>query len=75
MADKQETKQDVKQTANQKKVYEPTYTIAELMEASKEFETNSIVVRAALTKGGKETYTKKEASQLIERMKKKEVKS
>lgn len=74
MAEKSETKQEVKQTAT-KKVYEPTYTVKELMEAHKEFETNSIVVRAALTKGGKDTYTKKEASQLIERMKKKEVKS
>ena len=58
------------------KPFEATYTIPELVNASKsEFNTSSIVVRAALTKAGKEMYTMKEAKQLVERMKKKEVKA
>lgn len=55
--------------------YEPTYTVQELVDASADFNTTSIVVRAALNKGGKETYTMKEAKQLIERMKNKEVRA
>lgn len=55
--------------------YEPTYTMQELVDAAADFNTTSIVVRAALTKGGKDAYTMKEAKQLIERMKNKEVRA
>ena len=56
--------------------FEATYTIEELVDAAKtEFHTNSIVVRAALTTAGKTTYTMKEARELINRMKNKEVKA
>lgn len=59
-----------------KKVFEATYTIPELVEAAKsEFNTTSIVVRAALAKAGKESYTMREAKQLVERFKNKEVKA
>lgn len=59
-----------------KKPFEATYTIPELVNAAKtEFKTSRIVVRAALTKAGKEMYTMKEAKFIIERMKKKEVKA
>lgn len=58
------------------KSFEATYTIPELMNAAKaEFNTSSIVVRAALSRAGKESYTMKEAKQIIEKMKKKEVKA
>lgn len=57
------------------KAYEATYTIAELVEASSQFGTNRVVVRAALSKAGKEAYTMKEAKQLIEKMKNKEVRA
>lgn len=57
------------------KAYEATYTIAELVEASSRFGTNRVVVRAALSKAGKEAYTMKEAKQLIEKMKNKEVRA
>lgn len=57
------------------KAYEATYTIDELAAGAAEFNTSSIVVRAALTKAGKESYTMKEAKQFIERMKNKEVKA
>ena len=56
-----------------KKAYEATYTIAELVDASAKFQTNRSVVRAALSKAGKKAYTMREATQLIERMKNKEV--
>lgn len=59
----------------QKPVFEATYTIAELVDASAEFKTNRVVVRAALTKAGKDAYTMREARQLIEKMKNKEVKA
>lgn len=54
---------------------EATYTIDELVAAAKtEFNTTSIIVRAALMKAGKHSYTIREAKQLVERMKNKEVK-
>lgn len=56
-----------------KKIFNPTYTIDELVAAAAEFETSSVVVRAALTKEGKTSYTKVEATRLIRRMKNKEV--
>lgn len=56
------------------KAYVPTYTIPELLVASAtEFNTNKVVVRAALTKAGKNAYTLEEAKQIIEKMKYKEV--
>ena len=62
--------------ASAKKTFETTYTVPELVAAATtEFETSTIVVKAALTKGGKESYTMKEAKHLIERMKKKEVRA
>lgn len=58
------------------KAFEATYTVEELLAASAaEFKTNRVVVRAALTKAGKKSYTMREAKQLIERMKNKEVKA
>lgn len=68
------TKQEVKQTIP-KKEFEATYTIAELVDSAANFKTNRVVVRAALAKGGKSAYTLKEAKQLIEKMKNKEVKA
>lgn len=70
-----EEKQEAKTTKAQK-VFEPQYTVEELVSAAKsEFDTTSIVVRAALEKAGKKSYTIREAKQLIERMKKKEVRA
>lgn len=61
-------------TAKKAKPFEASYTIPELVDVAKtEFNTSSIIVRAALTKEGKAAYTMKEARQLIDRMKKKEV--
>ena len=57
------------------KTFEATYTIPELVDASSQFGTNRVVVRAALSKAGKEAYTMKEAKQLIEEMKNKEVRA
>lgn len=71
---KPEVKEVKKDLTPVKKPFEATYTIPELMNAAKtEFNTSSIVVRAALTKAGKEMYTMKEAKLIIEKMKKKEV--
>ena len=48
------------------KKYEATYTIPELVAAAAtEFKTSTIIVRAALTKAGKESYTLREANQII----------
>lgn len=71
---KPEVKADIPMK-NPKKEYEATYTIAELVDAHAEFKTTRVVVRAALSKAGKEAYTLKEAKQLIERMKNKEVRA
>lgn len=58
------------------KVFEATYTVEELLAASAvEFKTNRVIVRAALTKAGKKSYTMREAKALIEKMKNKEVKA
>ena len=71
-----EEKKEVTKAKETKKAYEATYTISELANAAKsEFNTTSIVVTAALTKAGKETYTMREAKQLVERFKNKEVKA
>ena len=57
------------------KKFEPVYTVAELVKAAKaEFNTSSIVVRAALKKAGQSTYTMAEARKVIDKMKSKEVK-
>lgn len=56
-----------------KKEFEATYTIAELLGV--DFGTSSVIVRAALKKGGKESYTMNEAKTLINTMKNKEVKA
>lgn len=67
---------DVKQEKPKKASTEAKYTIAELVgAAASEFGTTTVVVRAALKKGGKQSYTLKEAKQLIHRMKNKEVKA
>ena len=56
--------------------YEPTYTIPELVAAAKtEFKTTTVVVSAALTRAGKNAYTLEEATQIINKMKTKEVKA
>ena len=69
-------KKEVKVAKPEKKAYEATYTIPELISASaSEFGTTSIVVRAALKKAGKYTYTMKEAKEIVEKMKKKEVRA
>lgn len=68
MASKKEAKPEVQQPK------EATYSIDELVQAAGTFQTNTIVVRAALTKAGKTSYTMREARQYIERMKNKEVK-
>ena len=57
------------------KAYEATYTVDELTAASSRFGTSRVTVRAALTKGGKESYTMAEAKQHVERMKNKEVRA
>ena len=58
------------------KEYEATYTIPELLAAAAtEFKTTTVIVRAALTKAGKSAYTLKEAKELIDKMKNKEVKA
>lgn len=58
------------------KSFVATYTVPELVEAaSSEFGTSSVIVRAALKKAGKKTYTMREAKQLVEKMKNKEVKA
>lgn len=70
-AEKKETKAVKKES-----VYEATYTIPELLKAAEtEFETTSVVVRAALKQAGKKSYTLNEAKKLIERMKHKEVRA
>lgn len=58
-----------------KKEFESTYTIAELMDASEYFKTTRIVVKAALSRAGKEAYTLNEAKRIIETMKNKEVRA
>ena len=71
-----EEKKETTKAKEPTKVYEAKYTISELAKAAKsEFDTTSIVVTAALTKAGKEAYTMKEAKQLVERFKHKEVKA
>ena len=68
-----ERKQGTNKTA---KKYEPTYTVPELLAGAKtEFNTTTVVVRAALTKAGKDAYTLEEAKQIINKMKNKEVKA
>lgn len=71
---KQKPNQEVKVPEAQK-AYEATYTIEELVDASATFKTNRTVVRAALSQAGKEAYTMKEATQIIEKMKTKEVRA
>ena len=85
MASEAENKQEVKQPEvksapltnpkNLKKAFEATYTVKELIDAAQNLGTSKIVVRAALTKAGKDEYTMKEATNLIERMKNKEVRA
>lgn len=57
------------------KAFEATYTVDELLTASGAFGASRVIVLAALTKGGKESYTMEEAKQLVERMKNKEVRA
>lgn len=76
-AEKKATK-EVKEVkaVKQERAAEPTYTVPELLDAAaSEFGTSRIIVRAALTKAGKKAYTLREAKQLIERMKNKEVRA
>lgn len=70
-----EKKQVVKTAEKPKKAFEATYTVDELVKAADDFKTSKVVVRAALTKAGKASYTMREASQLVEKMKNKEVKA
>lgn len=70
------TENTKKTSVKETKTFEASYTIPELVEAAKsEFNASSVLVRAALTKEGKKSYTLKEAKEVIERMKKKEVKA
>ena len=57
------------------KEYEATYTVEELVQSAVNLGTTKTVVRAALTQGGKESYTMNEATKLIDKMKNKEVKA
>ena len=75
-AAKPEMKPEVKPVVKPAPAFEATYTIPELLEAAAtEFKTNRVVVRAALNKAGKETYTMNEAKRIINEMKNKEVKA
>lgn len=53
---------------------EPAYSVAELVQAAKTFGTTPDMIRAAFAVAGKKEATEKEAKQLIDRFKKKEVK-
>lgn len=68
-------KKEAKIVKPAKREYEATYTVEELVQAAADFGASRILVRAALTKAGKDSYTMKEAKQLIERMKNKEVRA
>lgn len=69
-------KKQVAKTADKpKKAFEATYTVEELVQAADEFKTSKVVVRAALTKAGKTSYTMREASLLVDKLKNKEVKA
>lgn len=61
-------KQEAK-TAKPAKDFEATYTVEELVAAATNLGTTKVVVRAALTQAGKDTYTMSEAMELINRMK------
>lgn len=74
MAAGNEKKQETKNVKSEK-TFEATYTVEELVAAASEFNTNRVIVRAALHKAGKAAYTMREAKQLIERMKNKEVRA
>lgn len=53
---------------------EPAYSVEELVQASETFGTTPDIIRAAFTVAGKTEAAEKEAKQLIDRFKKKEVK-
>lgn len=57
-------------------IYESKYGVEELANAAKEaFGTHALIVRAALKQAGKAEYTMKEATQIVEKFKNKEVKA
>lgn len=53
---------------------EPDYSVAELVQAAESFGTTPDMIRAAFAVAGKKEATEKDAKQLIDRFKKKEVK-
>ena len=68
-----ENKQTTTQQAN-KKAVEPVYTVDEFAKAPKELgEYSADIVRAALLKGGKESYTIEEAKTIVKKFSEKEV--
>lgn len=73
--EKKPNKEVKKEIPTPKKEFEATYTLAELVDAAADFGTTRIVVRAALTKAGKDAYTLKEAKNLIDKLKNREVRA
>lgn len=72
MAREKRTEKVTVQT-EQKKAYEPTYSVEELAIGAKaQFNTEKIIVRAALKETGKDTFTLKEAEKIITKFKNKE---
>lgn len=71
---KNDTKAPV-DTQEVKKTSSPTYTVAEFTAAPKTLGVNSPdIVKAALSKAGKTSYTVEEAKKLVNEFKNKEVK-
>ena len=78
MANQTQKVNEGKQTTTQppkKKAVEPVYTVDEFAKAPKELgDYSADIVRAALVKGGNESYTIEEAKAIVKKFSEKEVK-